>query len=358
MGLMERATARILDANLNRAREAARVAEDHARFALNEADLAGGYKRLRHGLAEVAARLPAGELAAVRDTPGDVGTRIATPQEQQRDGPSAVAIAAAKRLSEALRVLEEYAKTVSGALGAAFERLRYDGYELERRLVLRCSRRARFADVRLYVLITEALCRGGDWLVAAAAAIEGGADCVQLREKDRTDGELLARARRLADLAHRHGRLCIVNDRPDIAWLAGADGVHLGTGDLPASAARKIVGPDLLIGLSSHTVEQARAAGAEGPDYLACGPMFASSTKPQAHIAGAETLGAVRAITKLPLVAIGGIDAGNVGAVVAAGADAVAVCSAVIGAADPKAAAAALRALADHRPTTPPPDRR
>ncbi len=189
------------------------------------------------------------------------------------------------------------------------------------------SMAAEFGTVQLYVLLTEALCRG-DWYETAEAALAGGARAIQLREKQLADIELLDRARRIRKLCERHEALLIVNDRPDIALAAGAHGVHLGLKDPPVSEARRILGDKYIIGVSTHTVEQAKAALADLPDYVAVGPMFASHTKPQDPIAGPETLAAVRRLTSLPLVAIGGITVEN--AAQCAPADVLAVCSAVI----------------------------
>ena len=185
----------------------------------------------------------------------------------------------------------------------------------------------KFDTVKLYVLLTEALCRG-EWYETAEAALAGGARAIQLREKQLADIELLDRARRIRQLCERHEALLIINDRPDIALAAGAHGVHLGLDDVPVREARRILGNECIIGVSTHTVEQAKAALADLPDYVAVGPMFASHTKPQDHIAGPETLTAVRRLTSLPLVAIGGITLENVAQ--CAPADALAVCSAVI----------------------------
>ncbi len=189
----------------------------------------------------------------------------------------------------------------------------------------------KFDTIKLYVLLTESLCRG-DWYETAEAALAGGAGAIQLREKQLADIELLDRARRIRELCQRHEALLIVNDRPDVALAAGAHGVHLGQDDLSVSEARRILGAKCIIGVSTHTVEQAEAALTDMPDYVAVGPMFASRTKPQDHIAGPETLAGVRRLTSLPLVAIGGITLEN--AVQCAPADALAVCSTVIGADD------------------------
>src|SRR5690606_5633131 len=146
--------ARILDANFNRSREALRVMEDYARFVLDDPAGCEAIKRLRHDLAGCMRRLPAEALLAGRDTPGDVGTVISTDAERHRSDAAEVFTAAAKRLPEALRTIEEYAKTMSPDLSTAVEALRYRAYDLEQRIALRGHRAARFARTRLYVLVT------------------------------------------------------------------------------------------------------------------------------------------------------------------------------------------------------------
>ncbi|HUU85501.1 MAG TPA: thiamine phosphate synthase [Phycisphaerae bacterium] len=339
---IEAAIARILDANFNRAREAIRVMEDYARFVLDDARLSEQAKELRHALAAAIEEHHLAGAIRARDIVGDVGCEVETEREYDRSNAADVAVAAGKRLSEALRVLEEYGKTVNAAFARAVEQLRYRGYEIERRLAVRMRAAECFGHVRLYVLITEELCNG-DWLNVAEAAIDGGADCLQLREKLLPDGELLERARRFVALCRRREVVSIINDRPDLAVLADADGVHVGQEELPASDARRIIGPDRIVGLSTHTIEQAQAAADQSPDYLAVGPMFATTTKPQDHIAGPQTLARVRRMTSLPLVAIGGIEAENVAAVVEAGGRCVCVCNAVIAQADVAGAARRIR---------------
>jgi thiamine-phosphate pyrophosphorylase len=331
---------RIIDVNLNRAREALRVIEDYARFVLDDAGAAAAVKACRHDLRNVSAAAGHDALLDARHIIGDVGREVKTAAEMERASTADVARAAFARLSEAARGLGEYGKLVPGMAQAA-EGLRYRAYELEQRIVLRGTLRRRFRDVRLYVLLTEALCRR-PWLGTAAAAIRGGAGCIQLREKQVADRELLDRARRLRELTAAHRVLLAINDRPDIARLAQADIVHLGQDDLSVQEARRIAGAAILVGKSTHTLAQLEAALAEDADYLAVGPMFPSATKPQEYIAGPQALAAARARTALPLVAVGGITAASVGQVVTAGARAIAVCTAVIGAEDPEAAARAL----------------
>lgn len=339
---MNGAVLRLIDANANRAREGLRVAEDFARFVLNDAELSGALKAIRHDLAEALGPL-LGEAILHRDTPGDVGTAIATQAEQQREDVADVVTAACKRLGEALRAIEEYLKTISPADAGKVEQIRYRFYDIEQRLARTLCPAKRFADVRLYVLITERCCRG-DWFDAAEQALLGGADCLQLREKELESGELLCRAKRLVELCHRYGKLCIINDRPDIAILSDADGVHVGQGDLPAVEARKLIGRGKILGVSTHEIGQAKQALLDGADYIGVGPVFPSATKPRDFVAGLAYARQVAQEIPLPAVAIAGITAANVDEVIETGIRAVAVTAAVLGCDDPRAAAAELKA--------------
>jgi len=333
---------RILDANLNRAREALRVAEEYARFVLNDPRLAAAAKALRSDLQQAADLLPSDQLLAARDAGGDVGAELTSQTERRRPTPAAVAIAACKRLTEALRALEEYAKVVAADKAAAFERLRYRAYVFEQHLTGRADLLGRFARVRLYLLLSTELCKG-DPVVTAHAAIAGGVDCIQVREKSLPDRQLLELARRLRGVTIESETLLIVNDRPDIAALVNADGVHVGQDDLPVAAARKAVGADRLVGLSTHSIEQARRAVEAGADYIGVGPMFPTLTKAAGPVRGAKLLAEVAGEIEIPHVAIGGINADNVAELAEAGGRCVAVCQAILGADDPKAAAGAIK---------------
>lgn len=346
---MSPAVLRILDANANRAREALRTLEDHARFALDDAGLSGEVKAIRHDLAAACAGFAA-EAILHRDAAGDVGASVKADGEMTRAAPADVATAAGKRAGEALRVIEEYLKLDRPADAALVERLRYRFYDVER-AVARSLRpaAARLAGVRLYVLVTESVCRL-PWRDVAAAAIDGGADCVQLREPSLPAGELLARASWLADLCRRRGVVSIVNDRPDVARLAGADGVHVGQSDLPATEARKIVGVGAIVGVSTHSMDQARRAVRDGADYVGVGPVFPSVTKPRDILPGLSFAREAAGGLPIPAVAIAGITAGNVAEAWATGVRAVAVTAAVCAADDPRAAAAGLKRALSREP--------
>lgn len=335
-------TARILDASANRAREALRVLEDHARFALNDAFLTKELKQVRHDLAEALQLLPASLLLDARDTLADVGAAISTDAEWDRPSLESVAQANAKRLQEAFRSLEEYGKVVNAEFARRVEKLRYHCYTLERALVQGTSSRDRLKHARLYVLVTDALCKTS--LVGTVKeALLGGAQIIQLREKEMDDRDLLAKARDLRELCHASGALFFVNDRPDIARLAEADGVHLGQEDMTIHDARRIVGANALIGVSTHNLEQVERAVLEGASYIGVGPTFTSKTKGFDNLAGLAFVREVFAATTLPAFAIGGIDESNVEQVIAAGARGVAVSNAICAADDPRAATQRLR---------------
>ena len=349
---------------------------------LDDDALALRLKQRRHDLAAAAHKIGLDTMLCERDVGGDVGTHLTTEAERVRTDPVAVARAAAARATEALRCIEEYGKVISAAAAASIEAMRYDVYEIEQQLFIIAPRFHRLREALLHVLLTAELCLG-DWFAVAEKALSGGADVIQLREKRLPDRELLSRAERLREATQRHGALLIINDRPDLAVLVDADGVHLGRADMPIAAARRIVGPHRIIGASTHGPEEVASALEEGADYLGVGPMFASKTKPDVLVNGPDLLratavriaGTVDELSpeprteSVPLVAIGGISPDNIASLVEAlagdrtcvsaqsavtiadGAEcdarhprfAVAVCQAVIASADPRRAAEQIR---------------
>jgi len=335
------ATLRILDAAANRAREGLRVLEDYARFALDDPHLTRRLKESRHALRQALDGLPAEALLRSRDTQSDVGTAISTPAEILRRSPADVAAAAFKRAQEAVRSLEEFGKLLSPTAAARFERLRYELYTLEKALALTQFNRRELGDRRLYLLATEALCPHGLG-PAVRGALAGGVSIVQLREKDTPERRLLELAQRVRVWTRETGALFIMNDRADLAVAADADGVHVGQDELPVKEARAIVGPRRLVGVSTHSIEQARQAVLDGADYLGVGPVFPSATKSFGSLAGLQFVREVAAEISLPWFAIGGINADNVAAVIEAGAQRIAVSQTILSAEEPAAAAARL----------------
>lgn len=334
--------ARILDANFNRAREALRVMEDHARFVCDHQALASRLKGMRHRLADALKSLETLELISARDTPNDVGTSNATGNEYRRSDADSVARAAGKRLSEALRVIEEYVKTLNSDISRSVEQMRYAGYDIEKELCLLMHAQEQFRDVRICVLITQSMCVL-PWTDVIRRVVDAvGRCCFQLREKHCSDDALLEHAGRFTERCRQAGAVCIINDRPDVAVACGADGVHVGQDDLSIEAARLVVGPSKIVGISTHSVEQAWVAIKSHPDYVAVGPLFPTALKPDTEVASPSLLREVAATTPLPKVAIGGIDPSNASQIFDAGADCVAVCSCVIESDDPGAVAAEL----------------
>ena len=191
----------------------------------------------------------------------------------------------------------------------------------------------------LYVIIDSKLAAGKDEIELSRQVLEGGTSVIQLRDKSQDMNKLLEKAIRIRDLCEKYGAIFIVNDYPDIALSSEAHGVHVGQQDMPVEAVRRIIKPDQMIGKSNALVKEAIDSEQNGVDYLAVGAIFPTNTKQNTRPAGLETLKEVRTISTLPLVAIGGINIGNIKSVIEAGADAVCVASAVIGQNNPEAAA-------------------
>jgi thiamine-phosphate pyrophosphorylase len=203
-------------------------------------------------------------------------------------------------------------------------------------------------DPRLYLVTDRGLAAGRSVEEIVASAVRGGVTAVQAREKRLPTPDFVAAALRLKLLLARSGAPLIINDRIDVALAAGAAGVHLGQSDASPSEARRLLGPEAIIGLSVETMDQVRAAEGENIDYLGVSPIFTTPTKTDAGPGwGIEGLRRLRAATRLPLVGIGGISAANAAAVLEAGADGIAVVSAIMSAPDPETAARELRALID-----------
>jgi thiamine-phosphate pyrophosphorylase len=204
------------------------------------------------------------------------------------------------------------------------------------------DRRERLRDAHLYFVADR------DGMERALeGALVGGADVFQLRDKDASDDELLAAAERARDRCHAAGALFVLNDRPDLAAACGADGVHVGQDDVPVARAREHVGDDALVGLSTHSMQQAQAGCRSGADYIAVGPVHATPTKEGRPAIGVEPVRYAASHVDVPWFAIGGIDPGTVAEVVRAGARRIVVVRAIADAEDPEAAARALRAALD-----------
>jgi thiamine-phosphate pyrophosphorylase len=219
------------------------------------------------------------------------------------------------------------------------------------------DRRAQLAAARLYLVCSSISDRAGSGGLrlpdVLRAAIAGGVQVVQLRDKQLPDEQLVAVANAAHALCEQLGALLIVNDRPLVAREAGADGVHVGQEDMPVAEARELLGEDMLIGLSTHASSEIDAAAASAPDgtplvdYIGVGPVHETPTKPGRPAVGVELVRHAAAHASVPFFAIGGLHAGNVSEVFAAGASRVVVLRAIADAEDPEGAARELRALLD-----------
>lgn len=318
--------------------------EEFARFVLEDRHLCEVAKQLRHDLRAAVETLPQTERLLARAVASDCGTTIETSRERFRGDTAGVLQAASGRTQESLRCIEEYGKTIEGFDSHGIESIRYRTYTLAAALALTPSRLTRLREARLYLLMP--VDEDSDRFAKRVEALYmSGVDVLQLRDKLATDRQLYQCARIAADIARRLERHFIVNDRPDIAAAVHASGVHLGQDELPVEAARKVVGADQLIGVSTHSVEQARAAVLDGADYIGCGPIFPSATKPFDRFPGLPLLRQVAAEISLPAFAIGGIEAASIELVMQTGIHGIAVASAILNADDECHAAGHLRRL-------------
>ena len=315
--------------------------EEYCRFALNSSDLSGRAKKLRHLLCDAVGRLDANILIAARDVHTDVGRGMTVKGQLSRLNLRDCFTAAAKRLTEALRVLAETTQTLEPGIAQLFEQLRFDAYSLEKDTLIQSNSAQKCSSVRLYVLLNATAGTSDSQILdLAEACTDGGADCIQLRAKDTTDRCTFDLAGKVVKVCKNAGVISIINDRVDIAAAVGADGVHLGQDDLPLDEGRKMQLEPMIFGLSTHSIDQLKSAIRQRPDYVSVGPVFTSGTKPALAPAGLQYVtGAMQILTDTGVghVAIGGITVGNIDQVLKAGAKNVAVCSAVAKATNPEA---------------------
>ena len=338
---------RIVDAGLNRLSEALRAVEDVCRFHWNQSRFAGELKEMRHAvltlfLGDGSRRT---ELLVHRDIEGDAGRDIPSPHfvDETAASPSGdaltlLSIRNLQRAKESLRSLEEITRSLGDHESnrervKAVETWRYRLYSLEKGLLQLTrpshTRSERLQAARLYLLWTRSMA-GDEAYDVLEAALEVGVDIVQLREKDPNDRDLLEAGRELRARTAAHGALLIVNDRPDIARLVDADGVHVGQDDLPIHEVRQVLSHDFLVGVSTHSEPQLRRALREGADYVGIGPVFPTETKDAGPTLGADSFGRLAGEVKTPVFAIGGIHNDNIATLVAAGAHRIAVSSAIL----------------------------
>ncbi len=326
IGVGQPTVLRILDANLDRAREGLRIIEEWCRFGLNHAQFTEECKQLRQELGQWHRE----EIRSARDTPNDPGTELTHPNEQQRANITELLRSNFCRTQEALRVLEEYGKLYSEPMATACKQMRYRVYTLESNLTGH-QRHQKLKQSYLY-LVTSPV---DNLLAVVEAALQGGLTLVQYRDKTADDLTRISTATKLRQLCHRYNALFIINDRVDLALAVEADGVHLGQADVPIALARQLLGSQRIIGRSTTNPEEMRRAIEEGADYIGVGPVYETPTKAGRAAAGLEYVRYAAKHATVPWFAIGGINAENLADVLSAGAERIAVVRAIMEAEQP-----------------------
>jgi thiamine-phosphate pyrophosphorylase len=332
---------RIVDENLDRLSEGLRVLEDLARMILDNADLTSQLKNLRHDLVRQDLDFNL-DLLQSRDSQKDVGENLTISSEGLTELPL-IALANARRSQEALRVLEDISKLPELNLrldSNRFKTARFILYTVEKELVASLTRRDRAARLKgLYVIVDTGYLGSKDARDISLRLLEAGVKIIQLRSKNLDKKQVLEMAAWMKTQCRQAGALFIVNDYLDVALAVQADGLHIGQSDLPSAVARRLIPITMLLGVSATSVVEAQTAAREGADYLGVGAIFSTSTKAESQAMGSRSLTQIKTICKVPLAAIGGINAQNITEVMRAGADSACVISAVLGAPDPGAAA-------------------
>jgi len=299
--------AQLIDANLDRAREGLRVMEDWCRFGLKRNDFSVQIKDWRQQLGAHHHNI----YRRARLTSEDPAMGVSHPLQKNRSTPEDIFIANSSRVQEALRVLEEFTRITDPKLSEIATRIRYETYEIEIKVLNAkegISNRKILKNCSLYLITANRK----DLKEIVLQALEAGIKIVQYREKFLNDNEKVNQAKELASLCKKYNSLFIVNDRIDIALAVKADGIHLGQEDFPTKIARELLGPEKIIGRSTHCIEDIKNAEKEGCDYIGIGPIFPSETKKKLSPIGIDHLVKGLDKTLLPAFAIGGINSSNI----------------------------------------------
>lgn len=335
--MVDRNVWRVLDANANRAAEGLRALEDLARLVHEDVRSSLMLKSLRHRLGLAVQGLDRKQRLGARSTERDAGIGNSSTSELSRWSAGEVLVAECERVGQSLRVLEEFSKLVDPAASEQFKQLRYQAYDDLAKIELAWTQHAWLQSETLCLLIDceLPLSEFADYLRRLGGA---GLTCVQVRDKKRSDRDLMNYASAAVQVMDKYSGHVIVNDRLDIAMASGAAGVHLGQEDMSMVDARKTCGERLCIGISTHSIQQAREAVEMGADYIGCGPSFPSQTKSFDHFPGMAFLAEIAKEISIPCMAIGGVDLDNLQRVVDVGFRCIAISAAVHRAPDPELA--------------------
>ena len=299
--------AQLIDANLDRAREGLRVMEDWCRFGLNRGDFSIQIKDWRQQLGFHHHNI----YRKARLTSNDPAMGVQHPLQKGRSTPEAIFIANSSRVQEALRVIEEFTRITDPKLCEVASKIRYETYKMEIKVLdteQGLVNRQTLKDCSIYLITTNR----ENLEKIVLQSLKAGVKIVQYREKFLNDSEKISQAKHLASLCKKYNSLFIINDRIDIALAVDADGIHLGQEDIPTKIARELLGPEKIIGKSTHCIEDIKNAEQEGCDYIGIGPVFPSKTKNQLNPIGVNYLRKGLRETLLPAFAIGGINSSNI----------------------------------------------
>lgn len=322
---------RLLDANINRVSEGIRVVEDVARFVYNQKEFSKELREKRHYLRKLFIQKD-NDFLNSRDTKKDVGIEITKDSLlDKKSNIKHVVLGNFKRIQEGLRSIEEISKiSCDYSISKEVEALRYSFYNLEKEFMGSLKPEI---PLGLYGITAENFSKGRSNYEIVTEMIKSGIKIIQYREKFKSLREKLEESKILCELCKKNNVLFIVNDHVDIALMVDADGVHVGQEDMPVSEIRKILGANKIIGLSTHSVEDADKAVLQDVDYIGVGPIFPTTTKDRTAV-GIEYMEYVEKNINLPYIAIGGIKEANLLQVVEKGARRIALVSEIVGADD------------------------
>jgi thiamine-phosphate pyrophosphorylase len=337
---MNDGTCRIIDANINRITEGLRVAEDIFRYSLDCSDLQQGFKDMRHRLASAVER---DSVICFRASLEDVGFSSTGAREYERSELKDIATANIKRAEEGLRVLEEIYKLSDDGISTFMKTLRYGLYELEKKAIAKLNKKR--LGKGLYLVMTNPPSGYED---ISKLAVKACLPAIQLRHKKGSDRELLKTAFNIREITQGTRTVFFVNDRLDVARMTKADGVHLGQDDVEPDRARDFLGDEFIIGLSTHNLSQVEAAQKEPLDYIGFGPVWETDSKEVVYpVTGIDALKKAVEASRLPVVAIGGINRDNLTGLSGTGINNIAVIRAVQDSVDPFAEMTFLNAYGD-----------
>ncbi|TDT71978.1 thiamine-phosphate diphosphorylase [Hypnocyclicus thermotrophus] len=323
---------RILDANVNRVAEGIRVIEDIARFDLEDKKLTDKLRNIRHILRKNFQNLDKKFILA-RDSAHDIGKEISNLNDNDKKlDEIQIILANFKRVTEGLRVIEEITKLIDYKKSKIIENIRYESYYLEKEFNLKIFKNTKKKIPKgIYGITAENFSNGRSNIECVKEMIKAGIKIIQYREKNKTINEKSREAYEIAKICKENNVIFIVNDHIEIAMLVDADGVHLGQEDLDIKSARKILGENKIIGISTHAIEEAQKAKKDGADYIGVGPIFPTTTKDRKAV-GLEYLKYIVNNIDIPFVAIGGIKEHNIDKILNIGAYSISLVSEIVGA--------------------------